>query len=63
MLNWLRHAFGGGSPASDPPPLPDRAPVKPATTQPAPKPATAEKRVDTPTTENIQDRFLLKKVI
>lgn len=63
MLNWLRHAFGGGSQASDAPPLPDRAPVKPTTAQPAPKPAAPEKRVDTPTTENIQDRFLLKKVI
>jgi len=59
MFNWLRHAFGGGS-HTEAPPIPARAPVKPTTTPPAPKPA-PEKRVDTPT-ENVQDRFILKKV-
>ena len=60
MFSWLRHAFGGGS-HSEAPPVPARSPVKQAASAPAPKPA-PEKRVDTPTTENIQDRFILKKV-
>ena len=60
MFSWLRHAFGGGS-HPEPPPIPDRSPVKHAASAPAAKSA-PEKRVDTPTTENIQDRFILKRV-
>lgn len=64
MFNWLRHAFGGGShsnPHSDAPPIPARSPVKQSTAAPAPKTA-PEKRADTPVTENVQDRFILRKV-
>ena len=60
MFSWLRHAFGGGSHA-EAPPIPARSPVKHTASAPAPKPA-PEKRVDTPTGENVQDRFILKKV-
>ena len=58
MFSWLRHAFGGGTPA---PPIPARSPVKHPASAPAPKPA-PEKRTDTPTGENVQDRFILRKV-
>lgn len=60
MFTWLRNAFGGGSHA-DAPPIPARSPVKQTASVPVPKPA-PEKRVDTPTTENVQDRFMLRKV-
>ena len=60
MFNWLRHAFGGGS-HTEAPPIPARSPVKHTASAPAPKPA-PEKRVDTPTGENVQDRFILRKV-
>ena len=62
MFSWLRHAFGGGSSHQEAPPIPARSPVKTTTSAPAPKPA-PEKRVDTPTSENIQDRFILRKVV
>ena len=58
MFSWLRHAFGGGTPA---PPIPARSPVKHPASAPTPKPA-PEKRTDTPTGENVQDRFILRKV-